>query len=220
MHHDTAAPEAAAIRDRPLSDGPGDARCLVLLAHGAGQGPTTAFMQRIALGLAGAGIRVTRLRFPYMARSEADGRRRPPDREPVLLECFREVVAEYRGSARRLIVGGKSMGGRIASLIADDLGVDGLLCLGYPFHPPGRPERTRTAHLETLRTPTLICQGERDPFGSRDEVGGYRLSGSIRLVWIADGEHSFRPRKASGRTWEQNLDAAARAAATFCSELP
>jgi hypothetical protein len=112
------------------------------------------------------------------------------------------------------------MGGRIASLIADDLGVDGLLCLGYPFHPPGRPERTRTAHLETLRTPTLICQGERDPFGSRDEVGGYRLSGSIRLVWIADGEHSFRPRKASGRTWEQNLDAAARAAATFCSELP
>ena len=103
-------------------------------------------------------------------------------------------------------MGGKSLGGRMASLIADEVGAAALVCLGYPFHPPGRPDDLRTAHLLRLQTPTLICQGNRDPFGRPEEVAGYRLSPAIRVAWIADGDHGMVPRKASGRTWEQNLD--------------
>jgi uncharacterized protein len=208
--------------DPLLIDGPADARCHLILAHGAGQGADSPFMTAVAHALAAAGMRVTRFSFPYMVRSETEGRRRPPDREPILIETWLRVIAEQRaacGAGKPLLIGGKSMGGRIASLIADEAGVDGLVCLGYPFHPPGRPERTRVAHLSGLRTPTLICQGERDPFGSREEVAGYALSPSIEIVWIADGEHSFKPRRASGVTQEQNLSLAADALVSFAARL-
>ena len=117
------------------------------------------------------------------------------------------------GPPGRLVLGSKSMGGRVASLIADELGVRGLVCLGYPFHPAGRPERTRTAHLAALATPALIVQGERDALGGRAEVAGYALSPSICLAWRADGDHSFKPRRASGHTehqaWEEGIAAVA-----------
>jgi predicted alpha/beta-hydrolase family hydrolase len=206
--------------DPLLIDGPADARCHLILAHGAGQGADSLFMSTVAHALAAAGLRVVRFSFPYMVRSEVEGRRRPPDREPILIETWLRVIAEQRaarGVGKCLLIGGKSMGGRIASLIADEAGVDGLVCLGYPFHPPGRPERTRVAHLSALRTSTLICQGERDPFGSLEEVARYDLSPSIEIVWIADGEHSFKPRRVSGLTAEQNLRAAAGAVASFAA---
>ena len=111
------------------------------------------------------------------------------------------------------------MGGRIASMVADDLGVRGLVCLGYPFHPPGRPEKLRTAHLEGLQTPTLIVQGERDSFGKPDEVRMYPLSKTIRVVWVPDGDHSLKPRKRSGHTEEENLETAADAIAGFVKGL-
>jgi predicted alpha/beta-hydrolase family hydrolase len=208
--------------DPLLIDGPADARCRLILAHGAGQGADSLFMSTVAHALAAAGLRVVRFSFPYMVRSEVEGRRRPPDREPILIETWLRVIAEQRaarGVGKCLLIGGKSMGGRIASLIADEAGIDGLVCLGYPFHPPSRPERTRVAHLSGLRTPTLICQGERDPFGSREEVARYDLSPSTEIVWIADGEHSFKPRRASGLTWEQNLSAAADAVVAFSEKL-
>ena len=214
--------EAKATPDRDdglLLDGPADARCCLLLAHGAGQGPTSPFMAYFAQTLGDAGVRVVRFRFPYMARIEADGRRRPPDREPVLLDTLRGLIETQRRDRVRLLIGGKSMGGRMASLIADAAEVDGLVCLGYPFHPPGKPQRMRGEHLAALRTPTLICQGERDPFGGRDELSGYPLSPAVQLVWIGDGEHSFRPRKQSGRTWEQNLAQAARAVLAFVERV-
>ena len=97
------------------------------------------------------------------------------------------------------------MGGRMASLIADEVGAAALFCLGYPFHPPGKPERLRTEHLETIATPTLILQGERDPFGTRDEVAGYSLSKAITPHWMPDGNHDLAPRKKSGRTLDENL---------------
>ncbi|KAA6183676.1 alpha/beta hydrolase [Thiohalocapsa marina] len=199
----------------PIADGPAEASCLLLLAHGAGQGPASPFMQTVAGAVAASGVRVIRFAFPYMVRSEQESRRRPPDREPVLTEAFLAQIARHRGDAERLFIGGKSLGGRIASLLADEAGVAGLVCLGYPFHPPGRPQRLRVQHLADLRTPTLICQGERDPFGRLGEVEGYPLSPAIRLAWIPDGEHSFKPRKASGRTWEENLQLAAREVARF-----
>jgi predicted alpha/beta-hydrolase family hydrolase len=97
--------------------------------------------------------------------------------------------------------------------------VRGLACLGYPFHPAGRPERLRTGHLATLETPCLICQGTRDALGSAEEVAGYALSGSIRLHWAADGDHDLKPRKASGRTAEQNWTAALDALDGFFRSL-
>ena len=115
----------------------------------------------------------------------------------------------------RLVIGGKSLGGRMASLVAEETGVRAVVCLGYPFHPPGRPERLRTAHLASMATPTLIVQGSRDPFGTADEVPGYGLSPSIRFHWSQDGDHSLVPRKASGRTKETNWMDAIAAVADF-----
>ncbi len=198
--------------------GPSDATHTLALAHGAGAPLDSPFMEEVADGLARRGVRVARFEFPYMAARRSDGRRRPPDREPRLLACWREVVEALND--RPLAIGGKSMGGRMASLIADEVGVEALVCLGYPFHPPGKPGRLRTAHLEELRTPTLIVQGTRDPFGTREEVTGYALSPAVSLHWAEDGDHSLKPRKASGRSEADNLEAATEAVADFLAALP
>lgn len=208
-------------------DGPDDARWTLVLAHGAGQGMDSPFMGEFATGLAGTpevagGLRVVRFEFPYMVRARRAGRRAAPDRQPVLEAAWTGVIehleAEGRG-AERLVIGGKSLGGRIASLVADGCGVAGLVCLGYPFHPPGRPETLRTAHLEHLNTPTLICQGSRDPFGTREEVSGYPLSPAISVHWLEDGDHGFKPRKSSGRSEAQNAAEARQAVAGFIAGL-
>jgi predicted alpha/beta-hydrolase family hydrolase len=107
------------------------------------------------------------------------------------------------------------MGGRIASLLADEAQVAGLVCLGYPFHPTGKPQQLRVAHLQTIKTPTLIVQGERDPFGNRTEVADYPLAKTVRLYWLPDGDHSFKPRKSSGRTEAQNWQEGIEAIAEF-----
>jgi predicted alpha/beta-hydrolase family hydrolase len=187
-----------------LFDGPAEARDVLVLAHGAGAAMDSDYMNRIASGVAEADIRVARFEFPYMKKRREDGVRRGPDRAPVLQAAWREAMDEL-GGPRGLVIGGKSMGGRIASLVADDASVRGLVCLGYPFHPPGRPEQLRTAHLEKLVTPTLILQGTRDPFGGPREVEAYALSGLIEVAWIEDGDHDHKPRKKSGRSHEQNL---------------
>lgn len=171
------------------------------------------FMRDIAALIAAEGVRVARFEFPYMAARRA-GVRRPPDREPTLRRVWLEVIDEL-GSGANVVIGGKSMGGRYASMVADEAGVRGLVCLGYPFHPAGQAGQLRTAHLETLRTKALFIQGERDPMGSRAEVEGYTLSPSIRMEWLADGDHSFKPRKASGHTQEDHIRSAATAVAAF-----
>ncbi|MFW2389537.1 MAG: alpha/beta family hydrolase, partial [Polyangiales bacterium] len=136
------------------------------------------------------------------------------DRPPKLIARFQEAL-EQVGPASEVFIGGKSMGGRIASMIADEVGAAGVVCLGYPFHPSGKPDRLRTEHLASLRTPTLIVQGTRDRLGTMEEVGGYDLSSAIKLAWMEDGDHSFKPRKKSGRTNDQNLAAAAEAVVAF-----
>ena len=162
------------------------------------------FMNVLAEGIAAAGIEVVRFEFEYMAKRRGGGKRRGPDRAPKLIARFEEALFEV-GPAEEVVIGGKSMGGRVASMVADEAEVAGVLCLGYPFHPPGKPDRLRTEHLETLKTPTLIVQGTRDPFGNQSEVSSYPLSRSIEVAWIEDGDHSFKPTKKSGRTLEQNL---------------
>ena len=198
-----------------LSSGPSEAPATLVFAHGAGAGEDSPFMEAIAQGLADRGWRIHRFAFPYMRRSRETGRRCPPDRAPVLQECFREVVEQVAADAP-LFIGGKSMGGRMASLLLNDLAPAGLvrggLCFGYPFHPLGKPLQVRTEHLVQLTLPCLILQGERDPMGRADEVAGYGLQSPLQLSWIPDGDHSFKPRKRSGRTealnWQLAVDLA------------
>lgn len=166
----------------------------------------TPFMDRVAREMGERGIRVVRFEFPYMAARRTGGKRGAPDRQPVLLDTWRRVIEEHGGGSQ-VAIGGKSMGGRMASMVADEMGVRALVCFGYPFHPPGKPQQLRTAHLETLRTPTLILQGTRDPFGRQEEVLTYSLAPSIEIQWLADGGHSLEGKG--------NLARAIEAAAAF-----
>lgn len=200
-----------------LHDGPEDAAARLVLAHGAGAPMGSPFMQAMAEGLGARGLRVTRFEFPYMQARRYGGKRGGPDPQDVLLDTYRAVIAQL-GAGAPLFIGGKSMGGRMASLIADGAGVRGLVCLGYPFHPARQPEKTRVAHLEALETPALFVQGTRDALGSREDVAGYALSPRIRLAWIEDGDHSLSPRKRSGRTEAQAMQEAIDHVAAFVLE--
>lgn len=203
------------LRDTPT----GAVRARFLFAHGAGAPMDSDFMQATAVGLCACGIEVLRFEFPYMAQRRSGGSRRPPNPMPQLLDCFREQVAEAAERSLPLFIGGKSMGGRVASLLADELfgcgEIAGLVCLGYPFHPRGKPEKLRTAHLLELECPALVVQGSRDPLGSREEVAGYGLPDSIRTQWLEDGDHDFKPRRASGFSREQHWQSAVEAVAGF-----
>ena len=185
-----------------LFDGPEKAATTILLAHGAGAPMDSASMTATAQVLADAGFRVARFEFAYMAARRSGQRKPPPRAESVQPEYVAAIDA--LGAKGKLIIGGKSMGGRVASMIADaeraKRRIAGLLCLGYPFHPPekpplGREGQLRTAHLAGLQTPTLIVQGTRDPSGTPDEVAGYKLSPAIELLWLEDGDHDLKPRK-------------------------
>lgn len=198
---------------RYLFDGPADATHTMLLAHGAGGAMDSAGMVSLAEALAGAGLRVARFEFGYMA-ARRTGAKKPPPKAETLMGEYRAALAalEVPGS---VFIGGKSMGGRVASMVADDLLAErricGLVCIGYPFHPPQHPDRLRTAHLTGLKTPALICQGTRDAFGTRDEVATYGLSDSIELRWYEDGDHDLKPRKRiSGFTARDHIQALAR----------
>ncbi|QHD02305.1 alpha/beta hydrolase [Pseudomonas sp. S04] len=188
----------------------------LILAHGAGAPMDSAWMADMAGRLAARGVNVLRFEFPYMAQRRLDGGRRPPNPAPKLLECWREVYALVRRHvAGPLAIGGKSMGGRMASLLADELGADALVCLGYPFYPVGKPQKPRVEHLAGLKTRTLIIQGERDGLGHREAVQGYDLSPSIELMWLAAADHDLKPLKVSGFSHEQHLAAAAQRIAAF-----
>ena len=200
-----------------LITGPTDAAVRFLCAHGAGAGMETPFLKTVAELLAERGIATYRFEFAYMA-ARRQGARKPPPKAERLMDEYRAAVAAVPAGAP-LIIGGKSMGGRVASLVADELyaagRIAGLACLGYPFHPPKKPEQLRTAHLLALACPALIVQGERDPFGGRAEVEGYGLSPAIRFHWAGDGDHDLGPRGGSGFTRKGNLAAAADAIAEF-----
>jgi predicted alpha/beta-hydrolase family hydrolase len=186
---------------------------------------TSPFMTKIAALLGERGLRVSRFEFAYMA-GRREGRRRPPPRAASLTGEYESIVAKLAASVpagQRLVIGGKSMGGRVASLVADALfaqgRIAGLVCLGYPFHPPAKPEELRTSHLAALECPALIVQGERDPFGGRTEVEDYGLSPAIRIHWADDGDHDLGPRGGGNATRKGNLAAAADAVATFALQL-
>ena len=199
-------------------NGPDSAKTTLLLAHGAGGAMDSPAMQALAEAFAGEGLRVARFEFAYMA-ARRQGTRKPPPKAEALLPEYRAAIAALSATGK-LIIGGKSMGGRIASMIADETQADGLLCIGYPFHPIGKPEQLRTAHLKHLRKPTQIAQGTRDPFGTRDEVANYELSPSIQMLWMEDGDHDLRPRKSvSSFTIKNHLASMAREVREWSAKL-
>ena len=187
---------------RPAATGtPVDPDATLILAHGAGAPQTHPFMTAFARGLSSRGIGIVTFNFLYKERG-----RRAPDPAARLEACYRSVIAAVRERAsatgRRLLVGGKSMGGRIASqVVAADTrdgaspGVDGLVLLGYPLHPPGRPEKLRDAHLPAITAPMLFVQGSRDAFGTPDELRPV-LAGcaAAELFVVSGGDHSFKVR--------------------------
>ncbi|MEZ9575148.1 alpha/beta fold hydrolase [Vibrio sp. 10N.261.55.F4] len=188
-----------------------------IFAHGAGAGMEHEFMQSVAKGLAFKGMRVIRFNFPYMIKRAEDGKRRPPDRAPKLLEAYQEIIEQV--DADKLVIGGKSMGGRMASHLSELDKVAAMACLGFPFHPPGKPEKYKGEHLAELAKPCLILQGERDTFGKREEFADFDLSDSIRVEFIPDGDHSFKPRKSSGYTEQQNIALTVEKLSAFIKEV-
>ncbi|MBX9457438.1 MAG: alpha/beta hydrolase [Rhizobium sp.] len=206
-----------------LLEGSETAEFTILLAHGAGGAMDSSAMNAASFALAARGFQVARFEFGYMAARRTSESRKPPPKAEMLMGEYRAAIAALT-PAGRLVIGGKSMGGRVASMIADKEHasgrIAGLLCLGYPFHPPGKPERLRTAHLEAMRTPALICQGSRDIFGSQEEVAAYTLSPSIAIRWFADGDHDLKPRKAvTGLTHADHMRSMADAVAAWSARL-
>lgn len=177
----------------------------LVLAHGAGAPMDTEFMTNIAAGLAGVGLQVVRFEFPYMVKRREDGKKRPPDRLPKLLEAYLQVIEQLPQDGMPLWLAGKSMGGRVATMLAADGVGRGALAFGYPFHPPGKPDNLRIEHLQAPAREIHIFQGSRDSMGNEAEVAGYPLSGQVQLHWLPDGDHDLKPRKASGYSQEQHL---------------
>jgi len=194
----------------------------ILLAHGAGAGSQSDFMQRTATLMAEGGVTTWLFDFSYMQRMMAEGKRRPPDRMPKLQAAFNSAIDEVQLSpdydaTLGLYIGGKSMGGRVAThlLTSDVLQArkpDGSTCsimggviLGYPFTPPGK-QNLRTEHFDDMARPVIIAQGQRDAFGGEALVSELNLPESITTIILPDGDHSFKPRKASGESLEGNME--------------
>ncbi len=193
-----------------------------IFAHGAGADKDSGWMLAFDKLLSARGLDVIRFNFPYMIKRKLDGSRRPPDRAPKLLEAFTQQI-ELMPKDKKLVIGGKSMGGRMASLLAAEGGlgreISGVVCLGYPFHPPKRLDKFKGEHLATLQTPTLILQGERDPMGTKQEIEGYALSAEVEVKYLVDGDHSFKPRVKSGLSLESNLQIASDSVINFINSL-
>tara|TARA_B100002003_G_scaffold51180_1_gene46395 strand:+ start:249 stop:896 length:648 start_codon:yes stop_codon:yes gene_type:complete len=198
-------------------------KVVLILAHGAGAPADSTFMEELSAALEREGIGTIRFEFPYMQKRRQDGKKRPPDREPVLLEYFSGVIDRVRaelGSGSLILVGGKSMGGRMASILAsrrDD--IDGVICFGYPFHPPGKLDRWRTAHFRDLNCPILVLQGTRDPFGKPDELADHQQElEAIDLRWVEGGNHDFQTLKSQPQTQSELIAQAARETRIFVDE--
>lgn len=205
-----------------LRDGPPAAKATILLAHGAGAPMDSPFMEAVAKLLADRGVAVARFEFAYMAARRDGGSKRPPPRAEKLVDEFADAIASLSAKGQ-LAIGGKSLGGRVAALTAgrhgSALAIDGVACLGFPFHPPGRGDKLRTEALSDVTVPLLICQGTRDPFGSAEEVPAYSLPEQAEVFWVSDGNHDLVPRKSSGRTANDNWCATADAVSNWIQAL-
>jgi predicted alpha/beta-hydrolase family hydrolase len=210
-----------ALTDRAYQGPKRGADRAVLLAHGAGADMHAATLTTVADALEAAKIPSLRFNFPYKAAG-----RRAPDRPPVLEAALREAVAELADRSKlppeRLVLGGRSMGGRIGSIVAADDGALGLVLLGYPLHPPGRAAQLRVEHFPRLRMPALFVSGTRDAFGSPEELQRETktMKGRVAFHWVESGDHGFKPLKASGLAVGEVLADVAAAVVAFVTGLP
>jgi predicted alpha/beta-hydrolase family hydrolase len=200
-------------------------KATLLLAHGAGVGMESPFMAGIAERLSRRGVSIARFEFAYMAARRDGGPKKPPPRADKLIDEYLSAIdtAEADGLDGPLLIGGKSLGGRVAAMVAGDKDIGarvrGVVCLGYPFHPPGNAESLRLAPLQEATLPLLICQGDRDPFGNAGEIAEFTLPDTLSVAYLEDGDHDFKPRGRSPATWKGNLDQAADAVAEFSATL-
>jgi len=197
----------------------------LLLAHGAGAPMDSTFMEKLAAALAAEGLAVARFEFAYMAGRRTGGPKKPPPRADKLIGEFQTAMQALMGDCEGpLLVGGKSMGGRVAAMLAGGASlpgrVKGVACFGYPFHPTGKPDADwRLAPLAEAKRPVQILQGDRDPFGSRTEIETFALPAHVSLTYLEDGNHDFGPRGKSPATLDGNITAAAQATAAFANGL-
>ncbi|RLS56704.1 MAG: alpha/beta hydrolase [Planctomycetota bacterium] len=200
-----------------LIDGPKKAPWTCLLVPPSGYNMRIEFMAHFAKMLGEAGLRVVRFDYPHMVERNHTGKRRPPDKEPVLCDYVMQVIRQI--GAEKLFIGGKSTGARVAAQVADNAGVQAVACLGFPFHATSKPGEYESAPLDRIVTPTILIQGELDTFGDKEEVSGYSLSPNLQIKWIREGDHSLQPPKESKRTREENWNAAAKLVARFFMEV-
>lgn len=193
-------------------------RAQLIFAHGAGNDQYSEFMQDVCSLFQEAGILCHLFDFPYMEKARELGKRRPPDKMATLLVSFQQQVLHCQHSSLPLFIGGKSMGGRVATMLPEESKGRGVICFGYPFHPPGKPEKTRIEHLTEATTPICIVQGEKDPFGKPEEIASYGLADEIDIHFLVDGEHSFKTPKRSVITSQQNLQKAVAIAVSFINK--
>lgn len=197
----------------------------LLMAHGAGAPMDSAFMEKLANALADEGIAVARFEFAYMAGRRTGGSKRPPPRADRLIGEFQTALQTLLADASGpLLLGGKSMGGRVAAMLGGGGSlpqrVRGICCFGYPFHPTGKPDAEwRLSPLQESKRPVLILQGDRDPFGSKAELDTVTLPGTVSLTYLEDGNHDFGPRGKSPATLDGNIRAAAGAVAAFVASF-
>ena len=194
-------------------------KALLIFAHGAGANMHHAFLENITRLLNEQHINVLRFNFPYMDKRELDGKKYPPNRMPILLECYQGVL-ERCDKSLPLFIGGKSMGGRVAATLAKDeqTNIKGIVCLGYPFHPTKKPEKLRLEPLQESKKPILILQGDRDSLGNKMEIENYQLNKLCRVEYFEDGDHDLKPRVKSGFTHSQHIKTAVEKIVSFINE--
>ena len=176
----------------------------IILAHSSGEPMNSEFMNYFSKHLSELGFFCIRFQFPYMTKQIIEGRKKPPDKIDSLIKSW--CIAINHINKNNIIIGGKSMGGRIATLIANKVNPKGIVVLGYPFFNPKGKTKNRTEHLKNINIPTLICQGENDTLGKRPQVEKLHLSKKINLHWIESANHSLIPLKRTGKTRNQSWD--------------
>lgn len=180
----------------------------VIFAHGAGADMSSEFIEQFSALLNERHLNVILFNFPYMQQRIIDGKRRPPNKMPVLCESYQHRIEQYQ-QPLPLFIGGKSMGSRVAATLAEQPKVTGVYCLGYPFHPQKQPQKLRLEPLQQTNKPVLIVQGDRDLLGNKDEILSYSLASNIQIAYLTDGDHDLKPRVKSGYTHQQHKVAAA-----------
>lgn len=191
---------------------------MFVMTHGSGSDAYSPWMNAVSEQLEAGGVQVARFQFDYMQRILERGTRQPPPRAPVLMAQWQRELADVKHSC---VIGGKSLGGRMATMIMADNPppqVRGVVCLGYPYHPAKKSEKLRIDHLADIKVPVLVVQGTRDPMGAQHDVEQYDLPPNIQHVWLPDGDHDFKPRQSSGVTLEQNLTQACGSVVSFIED--